>query len=55
MFIMRLGAGIWDLRAEGCEIEERRVEGKPFSEHRLRSARKIELPSAFAPRTPNEN
>jgi hypothetical protein len=45
---MRLGARIWDLRAEGYEVEARRVEGKSFSEYRLRPARKIELPPAFA-------
>jgi hypothetical protein len=45
--IMRLGARIWDLRKEGYEIEERRVEGTRYSEYRLRPARKIELPPAF--------
>jgi hypothetical protein len=44
---MRLGARIWDLRKEGYEIEERRVEGTRYSEYRLRPARKIELPPAF--------
>jgi len=47
MYIMRLGARIWDLRAEGYEIEERKVAGKNWSEYRLRPARKIELPPAF--------
>jgi hypothetical protein len=46
--ILRLGARIWDLRKEGYEIEERKVEGKSYSEYRLRLARKIELPPAFA-------
>ena len=45
--ILRLGARIWDLRQEGYEIEERKVEGKSWSEYRLRPARKIELPPAF--------
>ena len=43
LYILRLGARIWDLIAEGYEIEERRVEGKSFSEYRLRPARKIEF------------
>jgi hypothetical protein len=54
MYIMRLGARIWDLKTEGYEIEERRVDGKAFSEYRLRPARKIELPPAFAPSQPKE-
>jgi hypothetical protein len=48
--ILRLGARIWDLRAEGYQIEERRVEGKAFSEYRLRPARPITLPPAFKPK-----
>ena len=48
--ILRLGARIFDLRAEGYEIEERKVEGKNWSEYRLRPARKIELPPAFEPK-----
>ena len=38
-YILRLGARIWDLRAEGYQIEERRVEGKSYSEYRLQPAR----------------
>jgi hypothetical protein len=48
--ILRLGARIWDLRKEGYEIEERRVESTSYSEYRLRPPRKIELPPAFASR-----
>jgi hypothetical protein len=44
---LRLGARMWDLRQEGCEIEERRVEGTAYGEYRLRPARKMELPPAF--------
>jgi hypothetical protein len=47
LFILRLGARIWDLRAEGYQIEERRVEGKSYSEYRLRPAAPITLPPAF--------
>ena len=47
--ILRLGARIFDLKAEGYEIEERKVEGKSWSEYRLRPARPITLPPAFAP------
>jgi hypothetical protein len=32
--ILRLGARIWDLRHDGYEIEERRVEGTNWSEYR---------------------
>jgi hypothetical protein len=52
--ILRLGARIWDLRQGGHEIEERKVEGKSYSEYRLGSARKIELPPAFAPTQPKQ-
>ena len=45
--ILRLGARIFDLRKDGYQIEERRVEGTAYSEYRLRPARKIELPPAF--------
>ena len=45
--ILRVGARIWDLKQEGYDIEERKAEGKSYSEHRLRPARKIELPPAF--------
>lgn len=45
--ILRIGARIWDLRQEGYEIEARKVEGKSYSEYRLRPARKIDLPPAF--------
>jgi hypothetical protein len=44
---LRLGTRIWHLRQEGYEIEERKVEGKQWSEYRLRPAPKIELPPAF--------
>jgi Helix-turn-helix domain len=37
--ILRLGARIWGLRHEGYEIEERKVEGKSWSEYRLRPPR----------------
>jgi Helix-turn-helix domain len=47
MYIMRLGARIWDLRADGYEIEERKVAGKNWSEYRLRPAAPITLPPAF--------
>jgi len=47
MFIMRLGARIWDLHAEGYQIEERKVAGKKWSEYRLRPAAPITLPPAF--------
>lgn len=47
MFIMRLGARIYDLKQEGYDIEERKVAGKSWSEYRLRPARKIQLPPAF--------
>jgi Helix-turn-helix domain len=53
--ILRLGARIWDLRKEGYEIEERRVEGTAYSEYRLRPARKIELPPAFKPKTTSQS
>jgi hypothetical protein len=33
---MRLGGRIFDLRAEGYEIEERRVEGTAYGEYRLK-------------------
>jgi hypothetical protein len=45
--ILRLGARIFDLRAEGYQIEERNVAGKSWSEYRLRPARTITLPPAF--------
>jgi hypothetical protein len=48
--ILRLGTRTWDLRKEGYEIEERRVEGTAYGEYGLRPARKIELPSAFEPK-----
>lgn len=51
LYITGLGARIWDLRAEGYQIEERRVEGKSFSEYRLKPARPIELPPAFPPKS----
>ena len=45
--ILRLGARIWDLQKEGYEIQERKVEGKNWSEYRLRPARPIVLPPAY--------
>jgi Helix-turn-helix domain len=45
--ILRLSARIYDLRSEGYEIEERKVEGKSWSEYRMRPPRKVELPPAF--------
>ena len=45
--ILRLGARIYDLRAEGYEIEERKVAGKSWSEYRLRPPRPVNLPSPF--------
>jgi hypothetical protein len=53
--ILRLGARIFDLRAEGYEIEERKVEGKSYSEYRLRPARPIVLPPAFPAPEKKEN
>jgi biotin operon repressor len=50
LYITRLGARIWDLRHDGYQIEERRVEGKAFSEYRLRPSRPITLPAAFDPK-----
>jgi hypothetical protein len=50
MFIMRLGARIWDLKSEGYQIEERKVAGKNWSEYRLRPAAPITLPPAFKPK-----
>jgi len=45
--IYRLSERCRELKAEGYEIESRRVEGKPYSEYRLRPPRKLELPPAF--------
>lgn len=45
--ILRLGARIYDLKKAGYDIEERKAEGHPYSEYRLRPARRIELPPAF--------
>jgi hypothetical protein len=53
--ILRLGARIWDLRQEGYEIEERKVEGKSWSEYRLRPSRPITLPPAFPEPEVNTN
>jgi hypothetical protein len=50
MYTMRLGTRIEDLRAEGHENEERRLEKKSYSEYRLRPTRSIELPPAFEPK-----
>ena len=46
--ILRLGPQIWDLRQEGYEIQEKKVEGKNWSEYRLRPAPPIILPPAFS-------
>ena len=51
MFILRLGARIYDLRAEGHNIIERKVEGKSYSEYLLIPPKKIELPPAFETKT----
>jgi Helix-turn-helix domain len=45
--ILRLGARIYDLKQEGYEIEERKVEGRSYSQYRLRRARTVKLPPAF--------
>ena len=57
MHIFGGGQRIHDLRKSGYDIEERRVEGKTFSEYRLRPPRPITLPPAFkpAPVAPPEN
>jgi hypothetical protein len=46
--ILRLGARIFDLRAEGYEIEERKVEGRSYSEYRLRRKEVIEPDTLFS-------
>jgi hypothetical protein len=47
MYITRLGARIWDLRAEGHNIIERKVAGKSYSEYRLIPAQAPVMPPAF--------
>jgi hypothetical protein len=47
MYIMRLGARIFDLRAEGHNIIEREVAGKSYSEYRLIPALAPVMPPAF--------
>ena len=47
MYIMRLGARIFDLRALGHNIIERRVEGKSYSEYKLLPPQVPVLPPAF--------
>jgi Helix-turn-helix domain len=47
MFILRLGARIFDLRAEGHNIIERKVEGKSYSEYLLIPPPKIEVATCF--------
>jgi hypothetical protein len=57
MYIMRLGARIWDLRADGYTIMERRVAGKSFSEYKLIPAVAPVLPPPFKeiPLPPKQN
>jgi hypothetical protein len=45
--ILRLSARILDLRREGHNIIERKVEGKSWSEYRLITPVVLELPPAF--------
>jgi Helix-turn-helix domain len=52
MFIMRLGARIFDLRKLGHNIIERRVEGKSYSEYKLIPAQAPVMPPAFEPKSP---
>ena len=47
MYIMRLGARIFDLRAEGHNIIERKVAGKSWSEYKLIPAQAPVMPPAF--------
>ncbi|HEV3219565.1 MAG TPA: helix-turn-helix domain-containing protein [Candidatus Acidoferrales bacterium] len=53
MFILRLGARIFDLRAEGHNIIERKVAGRSYSEYRLIPPNVPKLPPAFAPKEVN--
>jgi hypothetical protein len=52
MYILRLGARIFDLRAEGHNIIERKVAGKSYSEYKLIAPVVPKLPPAFAPKAP---
>lgn len=45
LYILRLGAIIFDLKKDGYNIEERKVEGKNYSEYRIPP--KITLPPPF--------
>lgn len=45
LYILRLGAVIYNLKKSGYEIEERRVQGKRYSEYRLKPL--VTLPPAF--------
>jgi hypothetical protein len=47
MFILRLGARIFDLRADGHNIIERKVAAKSHSEYKLLPVVVPELPPAF--------
>jgi helix-turn-helix protein len=48
MYIMRLGARIFDARTMGHHIIERRVEGKSYSEYKLIPPQVPVLPPAFS-------
>src|ERR1700674_1616299 len=50
MFILRLGARIFDLRAEGHNIIERKVAGRSYSEYKLLGPLVPPLPPAFEPK-----
>jgi hypothetical protein len=45
--ILRLGARIFDLRADGYNIIERKVAGKSWSEYKLIPAQAPAMPPAF--------
>jgi hypothetical protein len=47
MYIMRLGARIWDLWHDGHNIIERKVAGKSWSEYRLIPTQAPTMPPAF--------
>ena len=44
--ILRLGARIYDLRGMGFDIEERKVEGKTYSEYRLKNGNTEKVPTS---------
>lgn len=60
--ILRLGAIIWDLKnptpeemrrgVQKLNIEERRVEGKTYSEYRLKRAVIVDMPPSRLPEKP---